>query len=366
LAIFDDLEAAARDAGDRLGREAQPSLFDRIDWFRLVQEHTPEGEPRVIRVHNGVASCWLFLSARGRYAESLTNWYGLRYGPVVSGPRDRAPLGELARGLRKAGISHIFLEPTEEDERIAAELRRKGWLTARGRVNVNWRIETRGMSFEEYWATRSAKLRNTTARRAKKAKLDIVIHDRFDAAAWEDYVSVYEASWKPAEGAPEMLRRIAEQEGEAGTLRLGLAYREGKAVAAQLWLVETGMATIHKLAYREDARDFSPGTVLSRDMFQRALDVDKVDVIDFGVGNDAYKAEWMSECRPLYGITAYDMLSLSGLWGIAKAAGARLVGRLTGQSGERALPPRRRPERAAVETPAEAPEETREPALAAA
>jgi CelD/BcsL family acetyltransferase involved in cellulose biosynthesis len=328
ISLFKDLAAAAEDAGDRLSRQAQPSLFDRLDWFRLVHEHTPDGSPLVIRVRNGASSCWLFLQTRGRYAESLANWYSLRFAPVVDGPAAKAPVAEFVKGLRQAGISHVFLEPLEEGDRLAAEFRRKGWATVRGQINVSWRIDTRGMSFDDYWASRTSRLRNTVARKEKKAKLDIRIHDRFDVEAWDDYCSVFAASWKPAEGSPELLERLARQESEAGTLRLGLAYRDGQAVAAQLWLVENGVATIHKLAYREDARDYSPGSILSREMFRRALDVDRAEMIDFGVGNDPYKQEWMTYCVPLYGMTAYDLLQPAGIFGVAKSVLSKIVARL--------------------------------------
>ena len=82
----------------------------------------------------------------------------------------------------------------------------------------------------------------------------------------------------PQEGSPAFLRALAEQEGAAGTLRLGIAYDAGgRAVAAQFWLVEDGVATIHKLAHREDARAGSPGSLLSQAMFRAAIDDDRVD-----------------------------------------------------------------------------------------
>jgi CelD/BcsL family acetyltransferase involved in cellulose biosynthesis len=329
VALFNDLDAAARDADRALDRDAQPWLFDRVDWFQLVHEHTPEGEPLVVRVRNGVARCWLFLSVRGRHAEALSNWYCLRYGPIAAGaPGAKAPLEGLASGLRRAGISSVFLEPLAKDDPLPKALRSRGWAIRRCRMNVSWRIDTQGMSFDDYWASRPSKLRNTAARRARKAKLRIAIHDRFDEAAWADYESVYEASWKPEEGSPPLIRQLAIQEGAAGTLRLGLAYSGDRPVAAQLWLVENDIATIHKLAYREDARFLSPGTVLSVEMFRRALDVDKVATIDFGMGNDAYKAEWMSHCVPLYSLSAYDMLRPAGIVGIIRSIGSKIAARL--------------------------------------
>ncbi len=94
--------------------------------------------------------------------------------------------------------------------------------------------------------------------------------------AWADYEAVYRASWKPEEGSFPFLRALAEQEGAAGTLRLGVARKDGRPVAVQLWLVENGEATIHKLAYAEDAKAMSPGTLLGMAMFRRALDEDRV------------------------------------------------------------------------------------------
>ena len=132
------------------------------------------------------------------------------------------------------------------------------------------------MDFETYWAARPGQLQNTAKRRGKTAGLDIEIHDRFDEAAWADYEAVYRASWKPEEGSFPFLRALAEQEGAAGTLRLGVARKNGRPVAVQLWLVENGEATIHKLAYAEDAKAMSPGTLLGVEMFRRALDVDRV------------------------------------------------------------------------------------------
>src|ERR1043165_7748195 len=128
------------------------------------------------------------------------------------------------------------------------------------------------MDFEAYWAARPAQLRNTAKRRGKSAGLEIEIYDGFDARAWADYEAVYRASWKPEEGSFPFLRALAEQEGAAGTLRLGIARKDGRPVAAQLWLVENGRATIHKLAYDEGAKTLSPGTVLSLAMFRSAID----------------------------------------------------------------------------------------------
>ncbi len=122
-----------------------------------------------------------------------------------------------------------------------------------------------------------------------------------------------------------MLKALAEAEGAAGTLRLGIASKDGRPVAAQIWLVEGVEATIHKLAYVEDMKALSPGTVLSVEMFRHAIDVDKVTRIDFGTGDDAYKRDWMERSMPLYRMTAYNPRSLTGLAWLARAKASALV-----------------------------------------
>ncbi|MGQ0588956.1 MAG: GNAT family N-acetyltransferase, partial [Sphingosinicella sp.] len=144
---------------------------------------------------------------------------------------------------------------------------------------------------------------------------------------WADYEAVYRASWKPDEGSFAFLRALAEQEGEAGTLRLGIARQDGAPVAAQLWLVENGEATIHKLAYAESAKSLSPGTILGEAMFRRAIDTDRVRLIDYGTGDEPYKADWMADRRPLWQLSAYNPRTFKGLAGIAREKVSALAGR---------------------------------------
>jgi CelD/BcsL family acetyltransferase involved in cellulose biosynthesis len=66
-------------------------------------------------------------------------------------------------------------------------------------------------------------------------------------------------------------------------------------------------------------------------MFRHVIDKDNVDVIDFGTGNDPYKADWMDRSTPLMLITAHNPITATGLLGAAKAGLSRLVRRRTGR-----------------------------------
>ncbi len=327
IGLFDSLDEVARDAAGGLDRAVRPCLFERLDWLRLVETHAPpSGQLLAIRAGEGAARAWLFLAAQGHAATAYANWYTLRTGPI--GPELDDVMTSFGNSLRKQSIARIDLAPVERPEPLAAGFRQAGWAVRLRPDRANWRIETAGMDFAAYWAARPAKLRNTFRRKAKTAGLEVRIHDVLDDAAWADYEAVYRASWKPEEGSFPFLRALAEQEGAAGTLRLGLAYKDGRPVAAQLWLVENGEATIHKLAYAEDAKTLSPGTILTEAMFRHVLDTDRVNVIDYGTGDEPYKAEWMEERRMLWRLTAYDRRSLWGLAAMMRDMASALAQRL--------------------------------------
>ena len=303
--LLDTLSPAALDAGDALDRDVQPSLYDRRDWLELTRAQLwPDTPLAIASVRRGHDALWLPIRDDGRrHGRALASWYTLAFAPLftphTTTPATRAELLDEAARLLRPRFATINLWPLEPDD--AAMLRRafaaNGWLARIGFEAAHWVAHTRGLDFETYWATRSSRLRNTVRRRARKSAVETRIFDQFDADAWTAYEAIYAASWKPTEGSMAFLRALAQQESAADTLRLGLALREGRPVAAQFWTVENGVATIHKLAHLESEREHSPGTVLSQAMFRHVLDHDRPDLISYGNGDEPYKAEWMDERR---------------------------------------------------------------------
>ncbi|WP_299328087.1 GNAT family N-acetyltransferase [Parasphingopyxis sp.] len=303
--LFDSLADAAADAGDALARAHQSKLYDRMSWFEMTLRHcgSADAQPLVARARCDTAAAWLFLWKTGaRDAEALASWYTLEYDAVRTSEDERL-LAAIAEQLK--GFATISLEPIADPTPISRAFEKAGWRVSKSVATENWQLS--GPSdFESFWKARPGKLRSTVKRKGKKADLDIVIHRTFDEQAWDDYRQVYAESWKPEEGSWSFMREFAETEGEAGTLRLGIAYREGVPVAAQFWHVENDQATIYKLAYSESAKSFSPGSILSHAMFQHVIEQDAPDIIDYGTGNQGYKADWMDGARPLYRL---DMLN---------------------------------------------------------
>ena len=116
---------------------------------------------------------------------------------------------------------------------------------------------------------------------------------------------------------------------DTGCYRLGLARLDGHVIAAQFWTVCESVADIHKLAHREEFKELSPGTILSVALFRHVIDLDKVSSIDFGTGNDRYKADWMDRSDPLDTIRLYKKRSPVALFAAAREKLSALVHKRT-------------------------------------
>jgi hypothetical protein len=331
--IFRNLDEVTLSSRGELDRASQGSMFDRLDWFRRSYLLTKmAGKPLITRARADSSDCWLFLMQRGSGAKSMASWYTLSFRPVFTGdPNDSTKFALLlatARRLTKR-LSRITLSPMPETDArmIAKAFDRARWVPVIRETTANWTVETDGFSFEEYWAQRPGELRSTVKRKGAKYEIETKIFTDFDGDAWANYEAIYAASWKPEEGSIEFLRDMALNESAAGALRMGLATIAGEPVAAQLWTVENDRAIIHKLAHLESATAQSPGSVLTAAMFEHVIDTDHVKIVDFGTGDDRYKADWMDRREVLYTLDVFNPRRPAGLWGALKAWFSTLVGR---------------------------------------
>ncbi|WEK46887.1 MAG: GNAT family N-acetyltransferase [Candidatus Andeanibacterium colombiense] len=280
---------------------ASAAPFDRPEWFTLLAE---EGglEPIIVGAQNSTQAAALPLMREGGALVPLANWYNFTWRALATPGADRQALLSAIATKLKDGRERLVLWPVPDEDlsasALAAAFRAAGWAVILEPCDTNHILRIAGRSYPDYLAGRPGPLRTTLKRKAKKIEVETI--DRFDPKAWRDYEAVYQASWKPNEGKPAMLRRFAEQEGAAGRLRLGIARYEGRAVAAQFWTVEGGTAFIHKLAHTPESEPLSAGTVLTAALFERVIDRDKVELVDFGTGDDPYKSMWMEETRQRY------------------------------------------------------------------
>jgi hypothetical protein len=274
--------------------------FDRLDWLDLMaRECLAPARCTIVVAREGKAIAALPLVRRDQGYAALANWYSFIARPRWTDPR---LLPAVLRDLARVGAIDFAPLPAPEAAVLRDAARAAGWIAVLRQADRNHVLHRQGRDFATWWAARPGPLRSTVKRKGRALATRIARH--FDPADWQAYETVYAQSWKPAEGSPRFLRRLAEAEGAAGRLRLGLALLGDRPVAAQFWTVENGVAYIHKLAHAADAAAHSPGTVLSHALFAMAFDEDRVDTIDFGTGDDGYKADWMEEVRHRYRLEA--------------------------------------------------------------
>lgn len=305
----DNFPTAQAAAAGALDREVQERLFDRLDWLESLHRIALRSRtPALLQARSGEAQGWLPLMRAGSgHLVALANWYNFSWAPVFARTDNEIEKLALLRALARLASRHarrLTLAPLPDEDgsasRVQAAFAASGWTVFREICDQNHILKIKGRSFDAYWAQRPGRLKNTVKRKGKAGVVTLRIEREYSAESWRDYERVYARSWKPEEGSPEFLRQLAENESAAGALRLGLAYIDGAPVAAQFWTVENGIALIHKLAHDERHMQASPGTLLTAALFQHVIDVDRVACIDFGTGNDAYKAEWMEEVRDRY------------------------------------------------------------------
>ncbi len=280
--------------------------FDRAEWFALLADTGLV--PLIAIAEDEEETAALALTESDGRITPLRNWYSFTWRELApAGPQGDRLLEAIARQLKTRGW-RVTLEPVPGEDgsadRLARAFTAAGWRVSVEPCDSNHVLPVGGRSFAEYWETRPGTLRTTLKRKGKKVETQILTH--FDAKAWAEYEAIYAASWKPAEDQPAMLRAFAQAEGAAGRLRLGIARAEGIAVAAQCWTVENSIAYIHKLAHLESHRNLSAGTTLSAALFAHVIDIDRVSLVDFGTGGQAYKADWMEAVRPRYRIDCLD------------------------------------------------------------
>jgi CelD/BcsL family acetyltransferase involved in cellulose biosynthesis len=67
------------------------------------------------------------------------------------------------------------------------------------------------------------------------------------------------------------------------------------------------VVSIFKLAYDERFAQLSAGSVLTSQLMRQVIDVDRVAVVDYLTGDDAYKRDWMSHRRERVGVRALQL-----------------------------------------------------------
>ncbi len=294
--------------------ERAPFQSSRAWWRCLVAAALPPAaRPRFVLCRDGarpLALVALRLDAGGRLG-GLTTPYTTAWAPLLA-TADEVPVAAAAAAFGAACRGWPVLSLDCLDAGWPAlpawllGLRRAGWWACRYDHFGNWHEPTRGLGWDDYLRARPGALRGTIRRKLSRAEAGL----RFEvartpaeaAAALGAYRDVYRRSWKPPEPFADLDAALLAEAAAAGVLRLGLLWRGGVAIATQYWIVTEGIATVLKLAHDEAFRAVSPGTSLTAWMVRALLDEERVEALDFGRGDDAYKAGWARERRQRIGL----------------------------------------------------------------
>lgn len=295
----------------------------------------------------GADACLLIWRERGRAVAllplrrgpdgqlaGLTSLYTTCFRPLVAADATAAELRRAGRGFarwcRRAGPLQLDALAADWPGRapLLAGLRDAGVIALRFAHFANWRLDVTGRDWPTYLAGRPGELRETIRRRLARAGRDPSIVFRMVAggealeAAIAAYEQVHARSWKEPEPFPAFGPALLRAAAAAGVLRLGVLWRERVPVAARSWLRAGGTATVLKLAHDEAAKAISPGTVLTALMIRQLLQ-EGVTALDFGRGDDPYKAGWTGERRLREGLLLCPLTHPAGVVALAR----QLLGR---------------------------------------
>ena len=314
---------------DLLARTAMPP-GTRFDTLRLPSARGEETALRMMRLPQSPG-----------IQEGLANFYSPIYGTLDDHAPDIDALHRVLADLRRRPDAPVVLDfsPLDTDgpcfHPLLAALKTAGWLRDDYFRFGNWFAPIAPGGFATYLAARPSRLRHTLERSERKLARHGDIHlERICApgpaleTAIDDFTAVYEQSWKRTEPWPRFIPELCTLAADQGWLRLGVMKHGSRPIAAQLWLVAGGRAQIVKLAHVPDWKVGSIGSVLTAYMARHAIGEDGVDEIDYLIGDDAYKRDWMPLRRERRGIVAFNPTHPRGLAAALRHFGGQLLRRL--------------------------------------
>ena len=329
VTVYDSLDELPPGCGPLFEEAGKASFFLTLAWFRnLAGQALPEDcRARIYVVHEGddvrgilpmkfATGSWL----SSRKLEALSNYYSSLFMPLAA---SADCLQTIVDEIASERWDSVDLHPMVQDSPffggLVVAMKRSGMSVQQYCCFGNWYMKVDGRSYKDYSNALPSKLRNTLKRKGKQfstmaSRMEIVTGINGVDRAIAAYQKVYGSSWKMPEPHPGFMPGLIRLCAEHGWLRLGLAYLDEEPIAAQLWIVKDGIASIYKLAYDEKFSRLSAGSLLTAKLMEHVIDVDRVIEVDYLTGDDDYKKDWMSDRRERWGIIAYNRLTLRGIF----------------------------------------------------
>lgn len=335
-----DLPAEIREA---LNSAESADIEQGLAWLQNLGKSVFADDPEVglyglYRGHELLALLPLQVNRDERKITVFGNFYTSLYQPYIAPTLAIEELSFLFQTVfeEHPKISTVMLSPIDVNwagyELLRLALQRSGLVAFKYFCFGNWFLPV-SVGWKTYLAGRPGQTRSTIKRKTKE----------FEGAggilqfSWEKtdiefainaFSSVYASSWKVPEPFPDFIPGLIRTLAGNRSLRLGVASLNGIPIAAQLWIVANRKASIFKLAYHEDYKKYSAGTLLTAKLMEYVIDIDGVEEVDYLIGDDPYKAAWMSARRERWGIVAYNPKTVRGLMALGYEILGRTVKRL--------------------------------------
>jgi hypothetical protein len=309
--------------------------FDCLPWYRTTIAHALPAHAQpcfAVITDQGQPVALAPLLRVGSRLSSLTTPYTCVHLPLLLHDDNSAQsagylLGRFCRDWPTVRLDAIPQEWPALAPFIAG-LRAAGLAVQRFDHFGNWHEPVGGRSWAAYLADRPGALRETVRRKLRRAQAEAQFEIFRDASSLQRgidaFETVYRASWKEPEPFPTFNAALMQTAAQMGRLRLGVLWVGERAAAAQFWIVADGEATVLKLAHDETFKPLSPGTALTALMLRGLLDDERVNRLDFGRGDDPYKASWTTRRRQRIGLLLMNPRRARGLVAVARSLAGRL------------------------------------------
>jgi CelD/BcsL family acetyltransferase involved in cellulose biosynthesis len=305
---------------DDLADRTEASPFHRPGWMRAWWEAFGHGEPVVLTVRRDSRLVALLPMVRRLGAlQSPTNWHTPLFGPLCVDSDAAAALADRLRDERAPQVRLTFVDPADPGllawQAAAAAAGRRTMVRTLQRSPF---VATDGDK-QAYQASLGRSLRGDVRRRRRRLEetgrvaFEVVNGRRNLPSLLEEGFAIEGSGWKTERGTainsrPETLRfytEIARWAADRGWLRLTFIRVDGRPIAFQFGLEESGRYHLVKLGYDPAWQQFSPGKLVQHHMVERAFDLG-LRSYEFLGAEAQYKMEWAQGVRERRSVQAFD------------------------------------------------------------
>ena len=257
---------------------------------------------------------------------SLSSFYSAVAEPIFFTPADKQTLAQLFSYIEQHHQWHSMQLGAFEEGGVAQVLL-ESFPYQRVYAKTDNIYQESINDYASYYQQRPSQLRNTIKRRTKKLakghqyRTEIITELDAFPLAFSAYKTIYQQSWKGDEFSFDFIEQVCLAALAENKLRLGLLFVDEEPAAAQLWFLQSSpnnegvmqtTASIFKLAYSPKYQDYSVGSILSLALSEHVISQDQVSCIEFGMGSESYKQDWLTAKRIR---KSYQVFNPSSLYG---------------------------------------------------